>query len=103
VGAHVRQERCRLNLHDLTWRSATQPTGESVLTNRTPRNSSTISDALSVDTGKVGSEAEAKLRSIVCDIQRCATTGNPQHLYYAQQRIVCVVEMLSGNWDVETE
>jgi len=56
-----------------------------------------------VDTGKVGSDAEAKLRSIVCDIQRCATTGNPQHLYYAQQRIIHVVDMLRNQWKPEVD
>jgi len=62
-----------------------------------------LSDALSVDTEKVRPDAEAKLRSIVCDIQRCATTGNPQHLYHAQQRIVRVVEMLQDNWKPEVD
>jgi len=73
---------------------------EFVLTNKILKHCSIISDALSVDTKMVGPEAEAKLRSILTDIQRCATTGNPQHLYYAQQQIVHVVEMLRDNWDV---
>jgi len=48
-------------------------------------------------------DVELKLQSAERDLQRIRETTNPQYAYYAQQRLIYIVEILQYNWKPETD
>ena len=56
-----------------------------------------------MDPHPVPLDVDCKLQSAERQIQRCRETGNPQHLYYAQQSLIRAVEDLGPQWSPETD
>jgi len=51
----------------------------------------------------VSADVEARIRAVENDLQRLRETGNSQYAYYAQLKLINLVELLPNNWKPETD